>query len=251
MKSLLAFWGEFLRNPRDVGSVIPSSQILGNAVAKEVLRSKPGYVIELGAGTGSITHSLVQIHHLLTELIVIEKSEKLANVLLQRYAKVNIKAGCASLLADLHIPDDQPLTIVSSLPFRSLPRRELETIRDLISNLGKREAGFRLIQYCYFGRLPFINKVSWLIWERKHTVFANIPPATIWVLNKKAAKKSLAVLLPDALIGVKTSRFLRRLSGLPRASGTILQRRGLHLQRPRQTHRRINLRRLFQPDRGR
>ncbi|MEQ1600931.1 MAG: hypothetical protein HOP04_12580 [Methylophilaceae bacterium] len=188
MKSLLAFWGEFLRNPRDVGSVIPSSQMLGAAVAKEVLSSNPGFVIEIGAGTGSITHALVQIRDQLTELIVIEKSEKLAKVLAQRYANVKVTAGCASLLAKMPISEQQPLTIVSSLPFRSLPLPELEMIRDLISELGKRKVAFRLIQYSYFGRLPFVNKVSWLTWERKHTVFANIPPATIWVLSNKAHK---------------------------------------------------------------
>jgi phosphatidylethanolamine/phosphatidyl-N-methylethanolamine N-methyltransferase len=192
VKSLLAFWGEFLRNPRDVGSVIPSSQMLGTAVAREVLSSKPGYVIEIGAGTGSITHSLVQIRNHLTELIVIEKSEKLAKVLSQRYANVKVNAGCASQLSEMHIPDDQPLTIVSSLPFRSLPHHELEIIRELIGNLGKRKVAFRFIQYSYFGRLPFMNKVSWLTWERKRTVFANIPPATIWVLGNKTNKAKLS-----------------------------------------------------------
>ena len=175
-----------MRDPRRVGSIIPSGQSLGAAIANEILAENPGYVIELGAGTGSITHSVVAIRQHLAGLIVIEKSTKLADLLVRRYPNLSIKAGCASQLSSMDIPFPVPLTIVSSLPFRSLPPEDLALIKDAIFALGLRTAGFRLIQYSYFGRVPFKNHTPFLAWEKRRTVFANLPPATIWVLRERA-----------------------------------------------------------------
>jgi len=183
VRTLLAFWGACLRDPRGVGSVLPSGPLLGAAMAREVLAREPGFVVEIGAGTGAITASLVDIRHRLRGLLVVEKSPRLAQALARRYAGVDVRGGCASLLDDLQLPPGQPLTLVSSLPFRSLPRHELETIRRTILSLGSRHAGFRLIQYSYFGRQPFACGNPQLIWERKKTILANLPPATIWVLG--------------------------------------------------------------------
>lgn len=175
---------ELLRDPRCVGSVIPSGQSLGMAIANEILAENPGYVVELGAGTGSITHALVAIREHLAGLIVIEKSTKLAELLLRRYPSLIVKAGCASLLSSVDIPSLVPVTVVSSLPFRSLPAADLAAIKSAIFSLGGRAAGFRFIQYSYFGRVPFKNHTSLLTWERRQTIFANLPPATIWVLRE-------------------------------------------------------------------
>lgn len=183
MKTLLAFWGECLRDPRRVGSVLPSGAPLGAAIAREVLASEPGYVVEIGAGTGAITEELVAIRHRLDGLTVVEKSPQLARTLSRRYAGMDIRTGCASLLAGLQLPADAPLTLVSSLPFRSLPQPELEAIRQTIVGLGDRHRQFRLIQYSYFGRLPFACQAPSLAWARKKTILANLPPATIWVLG--------------------------------------------------------------------
>jgi phospholipid N-methyltransferase len=183
VRALFDFWGECLRDPRRVGSILPSGAPLGEAIAHEVLASEPGYVVEVGAGTGAITEELVAIRHRLDGLTVVEKSPKLAQMLSRRYAGVDIRTGCASRLAGLQLPADVPLTLVSSLPFRSLPRSEMEAIRQTIVGLGHRHRQFRLIQYSYFGRLPFACHVPSLAWARKKTILANLPPATIWVLG--------------------------------------------------------------------
>ena len=183
MESVIAFWKELIRNPRRVGSISPSGAALGAAMIKVVLADKPGCVVELGAGTGSITRALVSIRSQLDDLIVIEKSPGLVKLLVALYPKLNIVAGCASLVGKIDFPPGRPLTIVSSLPLRSLPHAELSAIKKAIGTLGDRDAGFRFIQYSYFGRVPFVSHISWLSWEKMHTVFANIPPATIWVLR--------------------------------------------------------------------
>lgn len=183
MESVIAFWKELLKNPRRVGSISPSGEALGAAIVKVVLGDKPGCVVELGAGTGAITRSLIGIRSQLDDLIVIEKSPGLVQLLASRYPALHIVSGCASLVGKIEFPASRPLTIVSSLPLRSLPPEELSAIKKVIGALGEREAGFRFIQYSYFGRVPFVSHISWLTWEKMHTVFANIPPATVWVLR--------------------------------------------------------------------
>lgn len=183
LESVIAFWRELLKNPRGVGSITPSGAALGAAIAEVVLKEQPGCVVELGAGTGAITRSLVEIRSQLDDLIVIEKSTDLAALLASRYPALEVVPGCASLIGQIDFPAGRPLTIVSSLPLRSLPPDELAAVKKAIAVLSERKAGFRFIQYSYFGRVPFINHNAWLTWEKMHTVLANIPPATVWLLR--------------------------------------------------------------------
>ena len=54
------FFRQYLRSPRSVGSVIPSSRALGRGVAAETAWEPGQYVVELGGGTGSITMGLIE-----------------------------------------------------------------------------------------------------------------------------------------------------------------------------------------------
>ena len=123
MKSdLLPFWRSFLRDPRRIGAIAPAGRPLSEAMAREVLAvAHPGIVIELGAGTGSITRALFEIRHRMTELIAVEKTPELAVRLRQKFPGMRIHVHCASEVERLSLPRHSNLTLVSSLPFRSLP----------------------------------------------------------------------------------------------------------------------------------
>ncbi|MGC3979704.1 MAG: hypothetical protein QM808_00410 [Steroidobacteraceae bacterium] len=184
MKRLLLFWGEVLRNPRRVGSLVPSGQALGGAVANTVMETTPGYVVEIGAGTGAITGALAKISHHFAAFSIVEKSPRMAGMLARRFPQAQIIAGCASLLRQTSFPNDLPLTLVSSLPFRSLPRFEHEEITRMIEQLGRHEGGFRFIQYSYLRGEPFQINTPGLQWRRRKMIIANVPPATIWILQR-------------------------------------------------------------------
>ncbi len=55
---------EFLRNPKNTGTIIPSSRFLVNEMISHV--SKEDTLIELGAGTGVITKRLALIESVKT-----------------------------------------------------------------------------------------------------------------------------------------------------------------------------------------
>ncbi|WP_374484233.1 class I SAM-dependent methyltransferase [Zoogloea sp.] len=186
MKSdLLPFWRSFLRDPRRIGAIAPAGRPLGEAMVREVLAvGHPGIVIELGAGTGSITRALFEFRHLMTELIAIEKTPELAMHLRKKFPDMRIHVHCASEVERLSLPVHSNLTLVSSLPFRSLPTRDKHRLSSAIARISEKSPHFRLIQYSYFGRLPFPSPAKNLVWQRKRTVLHNLPPATVWVLER-------------------------------------------------------------------
>lgn len=181
---LIPFWRAILRDPRQMGAIMPAGHFLGQAVVREVLDGNPGLVIELGAGTGSITQALVDVRHQLSGLIAFEKAPELAARLHQKFPELTIYGRCASHISQLDLLGQNTLTLVSSIPFHSLPVKDWHQLSDAIADISRTIAHFRLIQYSYFGRLPFPSPAKNLSWRRRRTVVRNIPPATVWVLEK-------------------------------------------------------------------
>lgn len=183
-RDLLQFWKALLRDPRRIGAVAPAGRPLSRAMVREVLKSPPGLVIELGAGTGTITRGLVEARQHMTGLIAFEKVPALAACLQKKFPDLTIYPVCASRVGQFQLHGEHTLTVVSSLPFRSLPSADKRLLSDAIAKISKAARHFRLIQYSYLGSTPFQSPADNLVWHRKHTVMRNLPPATLWVLEK-------------------------------------------------------------------
>src|SRR5690606_11003825 len=66
------FWQSWLRNPRQVGAILPSSRVLAGIMARGL---GPGArVLELGAGTGSVTRAIVKAGVRPEDLCIVERS---------------------------------------------------------------------------------------------------------------------------------------------------------------------------------
>ncbi len=55
MGEKILFFKQFIENPRQIGSITPSSNKLSNKMIEQIDFKKARYVIELGPGTGSYT----------------------------------------------------------------------------------------------------------------------------------------------------------------------------------------------------
>ena len=66
------FFRQWLRSPKSMGSVIPSSRFLAQAVAREVAWKPGQFVVELGGGTGAITEGLIARGIPRDKLVVVE-----------------------------------------------------------------------------------------------------------------------------------------------------------------------------------
>ncbi len=94
-------YGAFLRgliaNPKGVSAPTPSSPALAEAIAAELDPSRPGLVIELGAGTGAVTAALIRRVGA-GRVIAIERDAHFARLLRRNYLRPGCPPGRCSFL---------------------------------------------------------------------------------------------------------------------------------------------------------
>ena len=173
---LFQFTKEMLRHPREIGALCPSSPHLAAAMAESIPDGK-GMVIELGAGTGSVTNALVSRGIAASDILVLERSPDFCRILHDKSQGMSIVQGDAASLCSF-IPQDIPVrAVVSSLPLMnfSLPLREriLTQIRRALGEYGC------VIQFTYalFSRSPYVN----VGFQRDmcRIITLNVPPAKV------------------------------------------------------------------------
>jgi phospholipid N-methyltransferase len=178
------FAKELVNNPGHVGAALPSSKYLASAMAKLIPLDKPGFVIELGGGTGAVTDALLKHGISETQLVVIERSAALASHLRKRFPNVLVIEGDASELRKL-IGDKTPIiAIVSSLPLRSLPDELVAAISHEFDELL--QTGGILIQYTYSFKQDPGHHSQHLKKVFSKQVWLNIPPARVEVFQYTA-----------------------------------------------------------------
>ena len=175
---------ELAVNPRDMGSLCPSSTALAKEMARAVpARVKPNDIfIEIGAGTGSVTAALLQRGIPSDRLIVIEKSPALADCLVSRFPQVNVSCLGAESMSKCLNGSERVRAIVSSLPFRSLPKKSSLSIMAEIERVLAPRGLFIQFTYALAGEMFFIPPSFKKL--RSNIVFLNIPPAKVEVYMK-------------------------------------------------------------------
>lgn len=182
------FVKEFACSPFHVGSICPSSRVLAGQLvrmAREAEQSarhaRSGLIIDLGAGPGPVTGELLRAGVTPARIVAVERSASFAKTFQKRYRHIPILTGDAVNLRQMlgaAYPDSPVTAIISSLPFRAIPKKiTIRILRELHETLLER--GGVLIQYSY-------------LWWMKHTlandgfspklsrlVLQNVPPARV------------------------------------------------------------------------
>ncbi len=180
------FVRSLLRDPASVGAVAPSSCHLSRLIASHV-DSGASTVLEVGAGTGSVTGALLSRGIDPRRLFLIERDPELAAYLRDRFPRVRVRCGDAahasSILSNEAI--GQVNTLLSSLPIRNL--RRAEQIAMVGAMLKVLAPGGQLIQYTYAPRCPIPIVALDLDAECVGRVWRNLPPAAVWRFTRKPA----------------------------------------------------------------
>ncbi|MCW5652248.1 hypothetical protein [Hydrogenophaga sp.] len=168
-----------------MGAIAPASRALARAIANEVQRERPAVLIEVGAGTGAITRALAASPLVPERFVVIERNADFARLLRSAFPTLEVLNHCASQVHSLAIESRSPVTLVSSLPLLSMPREEAQRCIDAMLCVIGRQPGSRLIQYTYAAphQRPFHHIPPGWRWRRAASVWANLPPATVWSLE--------------------------------------------------------------------
>jgi len=174
------FFSSWLRAPLKVASIVPSSRQLGDAIARQIDPARPGWVVELGAGTGPVTERLLARGIPPKRLFVVERDPALVRFLRERHPEPVLVEGDAFRLPELlaRYGVERVHAVVCGIPLLSMTRADATRIvRQCLAVL---EPDGQLFQYTYslFSPLPY--REFGLAVRRVKRVMINIPPAAVW-----------------------------------------------------------------------
>jgi len=185
LNSTTLFLRELVTTPKEVGAVLPSSRGLARAMARWIPREPDAYALELGPGTGVVTHAMLEQGLPPERLIAVEQSPKMADLLRTRFPGTHIITGDAFKVDEL-IRTQTPFAgkigaVISSLPLLNFEPREAESLGRKILDLLP--MGGKYVQFSYnLAKKPkagtnFHFVTSTVVW-------LNVPPARVSVFQK-------------------------------------------------------------------
>jgi phosphatidylethanolamine/phosphatidyl-N-methylethanolamine N-methyltransferase len=186
------FLKRWLRRPFAVGAVVPSGPLLTRAMAETTVAcigSRPGHVIELGAGTGEVTKALLAAGIAPQRLALVERDPELAAFLRAHFSGPQIIEGDAARLPHLLVASgvERLAAVVSSLPLLSLPS---DVVKDIVEGIFEAlPPGAALIQFTYGPKPPVpqsLRERLHLQSARRPRIWRNVPPAVVWTFRKPA-----------------------------------------------------------------
>ncbi|MCH8003263.1 MAG: methyltransferase [Nanoarchaeota archaeon] len=186
MNSKLVFFSNFLKKPKEVAAVTPSSKYVINKITKNIDFNKSKCIIEYGPGVGTITKEILKNLNQDAKLICFESNKKFCKFLNQdledpRLIIINDSAEKLNFyLEKLNINNID--YILSGIPF-SLIKKEIkkEIIKKTRDNL--RIGGKFIIYQQYNWHLKkyldiYFKKISTKVELR------NIPPTLLYICER-------------------------------------------------------------------
>ena len=175
-----------LKSPATVGALAPSSPQLSRLVASQAGWGS-SHVVEVGAGTGSITGALLRRGLPANRLLVIERDPAFVLHLRKRFPHVRVRCGDAEhaeeILSEEGISHVE--TLISSLPIRNLNGDDrISVVRGMMKAVAP---GGHLIQFTYAANCPIPTEQLGLNAERLGRVWMNLPPAVVWKFTRSHA----------------------------------------------------------------
>jgi phosphatidylethanolamine/phosphatidyl-N-methylethanolamine N-methyltransferase len=179
------FFRRWLANPLQMGSIVPSSPALCRRIVAQTHYGPDEAVLELGAGTGVVSQSLLTSGLAAERLFVVEIVRDMASHLRDALPGANVIEGDARRLPAL-IPQEwhgKIGTVVVGIPLVLLPFEEQKRFIDAIQAVAPGR-GFILYSYCVTSPLPF--EKHGLVAKREAWTPLNFPPASVWRYTPKA-----------------------------------------------------------------
>lgn len=182
----LLFLRRWMANPLKVGAVLPSSPALARLVARQVRLNPHEAVVELGAGTGSVTKALLRAGIPAERMFVIEIDPALCTFLRRQFPQAQVIQGDATRLTDL-VPwkwVGKVSYVISGIPMVPIPleiqRKMIKAWFDVMTPNGL------LLQYTYSLVSPIPEKKLGVKGRRRGLAVLNLPPAWVWSYRKAA-----------------------------------------------------------------
>lgn len=187
MDDKLLFFSAFLRYPKEIGSIMPSSKFLTDEILKNIDFKNARYIAEYGPGTGCITVEILKRARKNAKILCFETNRKFCiylkkNVKDERLIIINDSAeNIKKHMKKLNIPKID--CVVSGLPFSTLPDSKKYVIINETKKTLKSNGRFVVFQFF----LNNFKKHLYNYFSNISTKFVplNIPPCFVYVCEKQ------------------------------------------------------------------
>jgi len=180
------FLRRFLGDPKRTGAVAPSGPVLAREMARAVDPQWPGWIVELGPGTGPVTKALIARGVRRDRLWLVEYDPYFCKLLAERFALTRIVRGDAfALRATLGGRLAHPVAaVVSSLPLLNVPPPRRLALLDEAFELMGPDGVF--VQFTYGLRSPIPREAyaGRYVGRCGAPVLRNLPPASVWTYRR-------------------------------------------------------------------
>lgn len=184
LKEHLQFLSQFLKLGSKIATPCLSPHALALAACACVDPNKAQTIVELGAGTGAITKVIIETMHPQSTLLCIEINPELGSYLKQYSKQAHIVIGDVSIIeqAFCALKLDKVDVIISSLPFRNLPRDSTTAILHFFRKFSRNADS----KFCQLTIVPWIyRKVYQRIFKQvtSQLVWKSIPPGEVYICS--------------------------------------------------------------------
>lgn len=192
LREHVLLFSRFLRSPRTVGAVTPSSRATAEAMVADLVFADGDHIVELGPGTGVFTAAILEKQKPQSRLLAVEIDPAFAERVRRRWPAIDCVCGSAEHLDT--IVDDRAMFpvdhILSGLPFASLPAEVTGRIVDGIAHVLRPGGTFTTFQYLHAYGMPSAAAFRARMRQKLGTapltrvVLRNLPPVLILTWKK-------------------------------------------------------------------
>ena len=184
MDGRFVFFQEFLKHPRQIGSIIPSSRFLEQRILEAAGIATVKTVVELGSGTGGMTRAILREMPQNARLLSIEINPHFHTLVSsirddRLIAHLGNACGLKEIISMYGL--SAPEALISGIPFSTMKHNEASQVIEAISSLLASNG--RFVAYQVSKRVeslcrPFLGSGQMMV------ELLNIPPMRVYRWNK-------------------------------------------------------------------
>jgi phospholipid N-methyltransferase len=179
----MIFLYKFIRKPKTIGSVTPSSRFLANKMVEAACWQEINSVAELGAGTGAITQAIYHVAEEGTRVLLFEKDSHLREQLDLQFPEFSTYSEARSLSSIVKKQGLKHLDcVISGLPFANFPQQLRDEILEQVVKSLKPDGLFIAFQYSLQMKKQLSRHFDI---QAIRLVWLNVPPAFVYICRKK------------------------------------------------------------------
>lgn len=182
--SKIKFIKGFLKNWKEVGSVIPSSRFLAKKMLEPIDFEKARVIVELGPGLGCITHKILEMMEEDARLLIFEINPDFCRELNENKDSRLTVFNVSALDMTFHLKEIKADYVISGIPLSTLGDDSRSILLKAIKNILSEGGVYIQFQYslgAYKKLKSIFNKVV-----LKFTLL-NTPPAFVYQCVKDSA----------------------------------------------------------------